>query len=169
VSAKVTQYDQHAVRCRCGKVHTATRPEGARDGVVGHGPNLQALAVLMMVGHFLPARRCVALLEALTGAAPSVGFVHGMLARTAGLLAAPVARIRALVVKARAVRCDETPIRVGPRKPKPGRKKAEKHLLAACAELRTHYLVGDRDLDTFKAFARKDLTGSVVVHDRCQV
>jgi len=123
----------------------------------------------MMVGHFLPARRCVELLEALTGAAPSVGFVHGLLARTAGLLAGAHARIRALVVTSHAVCCDETPIRVGPRKPKPGRKKAEKYLLVACTELYTHYLVGDRDLDTFKAFVFKDLAGSVIVHDRYQV
>ena len=34
-----------------------------------------------------PRTGCVALLESLTGTAPSVGFVHGMLARTAGLLA----------------------------------------------------------------------------------
>jgi hypothetical protein len=45
VSAKVTQYDQHAVRCGCGKVHTAGRPQGARDGAVGYGPNLQAFIV----------------------------------------------------------------------------------------------------------------------------
>jgi hypothetical protein len=36
VAAKLTQYDQHAVRCRCGKVHTAPRPEGARSGPVGY-------------------------------------------------------------------------------------------------------------------------------------
>ncbi|MGH3544776.1 MAG: hypothetical protein ACRDPW_02420 [Mycobacteriales bacterium] len=53
---------------------------------MGYGPNLQAFAVYLMVVHFLPAHRVVALLESLTGAAPSVGFVHGMLARTAGLL-----------------------------------------------------------------------------------
>lgn len=41
--------------------------------------------VYLMV-HFIPAERCVALLESLTGAAPSVGFVHGLLARAAGLL-----------------------------------------------------------------------------------
>ena len=40
-----------------------------------------------MVVHFVPAHRVVALLESLTGSAPSVGFVHGLLARTAGLLA----------------------------------------------------------------------------------
>lgn len=36
----------------------------------------------------------------------------------------------------------------------------------ACTELDTHYLLGDRDLDTFKAFVLKDLTDSVLVHDR---
>jgi len=38
VTAKVTQHDQHAVRCRCGKAHAAARPEGARAGIVGYGP-----------------------------------------------------------------------------------------------------------------------------------
>jgi Transposase IS66 family len=63
----------------------------------------------LMVMHFMPAHRCVALLESLTGASPSVGFVHGLLARAAGLLAAPVTRVRALIAKAHAVCCDETP------------------------------------------------------------
>jgi transposase len=168
VSVKVTQYDQHRVRCGCGRVHTADRPAGARSGIVGYGPNLAAFAVYLMVVHFIPAHRCVALLESLTGAAPSVGFVHGMLARAAGLLAEADQRIRALITLAHAVSCDETPLRVGPKKPKPGKKKAEKYLLVACTELYTHYLLGDRDLDTFKAFIFKDLIDSVIVHDRYQ-
>ena len=168
VAVKVTQYDQHAVACGCGKVHTAGRPEGARSGIVGYGPNLQAFAVYLMVVHFVPAHRVVALLESLTGTAPSVGFVHGMLARAAGLLAEVDKRIRTLITLAYAVCCDETPLEVGGRTPKPGRKKAEKYLLVACTELYTHYLLGDRDLDTFKASVVKDLTGSVIVHDRYQ-
>jgi hypothetical protein len=67
-----------------------------------------------------------------------------------------------------AVSCDETPLRVGPRTPRPGKKKAEKYLLVACTELYTHYLLGDRSLDTFKASVVKDLTDSVIVHDRYQ-
>jgi hypothetical protein len=63
VSVKVTQYDQHQVRCGCGRRHAATRPEGARPGHVGYGPNLQAFAVYLMVVHFIPASRCVELLE----------------------------------------------------------------------------------------------------------
>jgi transposase len=37
ISVKVIQYDQHRVRCGCGRVHTAKRPEGARSGIVGYG------------------------------------------------------------------------------------------------------------------------------------
>ena len=158
VTVKVTQYDQHAVRCGCGTVHAAHRPEGARTGPVGYGPNLQAFAVYLMVVQFIPVQRCVELLESLTGATPSAGFVHGMLKRAAGLLAEVDKRIRTLLTLAYAVCADETPLRVGPKKPKPGRKKAEKYLLVACTELYTHYLLGDRDLNTFKAFVLADLT-----------
>jgi transposase len=166
LSVSVTQYDQHQLRCGCGRLHTAPRPDGSRPGPVGYGPNLQAFAVYLMVMHFVPAKRCVELLESLTGAAPSVGFVHGMLERVSGLLGEADKRIRALITLAYAVCADETPLRVGGKIPKPGRKKAEKYLLVACTELYTHYLLGDRDLETFKAFVLKDLTDSVVVHDR---
>ncbi|MGH3517765.1 MAG: IS66 family transposase [Haloechinothrix sp.] len=166
MSVTVTQYDQHRVRCGCGRLHTAPRPEGARPGLVGYGPNLQSFAVYLMVVHFVPATRCVELLESLTGATPSVGFVHGMLNRAATLLGEVDKRIRTLITLAYAVCADETPLRVGGKTPKLGRKKAEKYLLVACTELYTHYLLGDRDLDTFKAFVLKDLTDSVVVHDR---
>jgi transposase len=108
VVVRVTQYDQHAVRCGCGRLHTAERPQGARGGVVEFGPNLQAWVVYLMVVHFLPAQRCAQLLGSMTGAAPSVGFVHGMLARAARLLAEADTRIRALVTLAYAVCCDET-------------------------------------------------------------
>jgi transposase len=170
VSVTVTQYDAHQVACGCGRLHTAGRPAGSRGGQVGYGPNLQAFAVYLMVMHFVPVGRCVELLESLTRAAPSAGFVHGMLARTATLLEQPHKRIAALITRSAAVCCDETPLRAGPKTPKPGRKKAEKYLLVACTELYTHYLLGDRDLDTFKSksFVLKDLTGPVIVHDRYQ-
>ena len=168
MTATRTQFDQHAVRCGCGKLHTATRPAGARSGPVGYGPNLQAWAVYLLVVQFIPVQRCVRMLESLTGAAPSPGFVHGMLSRAAALTAEVDKRIRTLITLAYAVCCDETPLRVGPKKPKPGRKKAEKYLLVACTQLWTHYQLGDRDLATFTAFVVKDLTASVVVHDRYQ-
>ncbi|MGH3896980.1 MAG: IS66 family transposase [Pseudonocardiaceae bacterium] len=173
VSVQVIQYDQHQVQCGCGAVHTAARPEGARAGQAGYGPGLAAFAVYLMVVQFLPAHRVVALLESLTGAAPSVGFVHGMLTRTAGRLGATHDRIRALITQAHAVSCDETPLRVGPRTPGPGKKKAERYLLVFCTELYTHYLLGDRSLATFKASLLSELGArpdgsAVIVHDRYQ-
>jgi transposase len=164
----VTQYDQHQVECGCGRRHTATRPDGARSGPVGYGPNLAAFAVYLMTVHFIPAHRVVALLESLTGTAPSVGFVHGMLSRAAGLLTETHQRIRALITLAYAVCCDETPLRVGAKTPAVGKKKAERYLLVACTELYTHYLLGDRSLATFTASVVADLSGSVIVHDRYQ-
>jgi transposase len=168
IAVKVTQYDQHQVECGCGKVHTAQRPDGARSGPVEYGPNLAAFAVYLMVVHFIPAHRVAVLLESLTGRAPSVGFVHGMISRVAGLLTETHQRIRALITLAYAVCCDETPLRVGPTQPPAGKKKAERYLLVAATELYTHYLLGDRSLETFKAFVVTDLTHSVIVHDRYQ-
>lgn len=113
--AAVTQYDQHAVRCGCGKVHTAARPEGAGTGKVEYGPTLQAWAVYLMVVHHLPTHRCRQLLEALTGAKPSIGFVHGLLARVGAALRVADKRIRTLITLVRVLCMDETPIRVGPK------------------------------------------------------
>lgn len=37
----------------------------------------------------------------------------------------------------------------------------------ACTELYTHYLLGDRSMDTFTQFVYRDLrVGAVIVHDR---
>ncbi|MGH8918516.1 MAG: IS66 family transposase, partial [Actinomycetes bacterium] len=173
VSVQVIQYDQHEVVCSCGATHTASRPEGARSGQVGYGPSLAAFAVYLMVVQFLPAHRVVELLESLTGTAPSVGFVHGMLTRTAGLLSGVHDRIAALITQAHAVSCDETPLRVGPRTPKPGKKKAERYLLVFCTELFTHYLLGDRSLETFTNSVLTELGArpdgsAIIVHDRYQ-
>jgi hypothetical protein len=52
-------------------------------------------------------------LESLTGAAPSAGFVHGMLARAAQPLDECDKRIAALPTLAYVVYADETPLRVG--------------------------------------------------------
>ena len=170
VRAGVTQYDQHAVLCGCGTTHTASRPDGAGTGKVEYGPVLQAWSVYLMVVHHIPTHRCRQLLEALTGAQPSIGFVHGLLARTARALREADRRIRALITMVTVLCMDETPLRVGSKTPRPGRKKADKYLLIACTRLYTHFLLGDRDLDTFKKSVLVDVAaGTVVVHDRYTV
>ncbi|GES17101.1 hypothetical protein Amac_106990 [Acrocarpospora macrocephala] len=160
VSAGVVQHDLHAVECRCGRVHLAERPEGVASARVSFGLHLQALCVYLMVMHAIPVHRCCALVEALTGAAPSPGFVHGMIARAAAAVAAANARIRMLLTLAYVVNCDETPLRVGAAKVK-------KYLLVACTKLLTWYMVGDRSLETFKTSVLPELSG-VMVHDRYQ-
>jgi transposase len=160
MTATVIQHDRHAVRCGCGTMHVAARPGGVPDATVSYGPNLQAWCVYLMVVHAVPVARCADLVAALTGTRPSDGFVHGLIGRAAAGVAESNRIIRTLITLAHVVSCDETPIRVGPRKVK-------KYLLVACTALYTWYLLGDRGLDTFEVFVLPDLTG-VVVHDRYQ-
>jgi transposase len=162
-SAHVIQHDLHAVACRCGRTHRAAAPAGTAAGAVSYGPNLQAWCVFLMVAHAIPVHRCAELIESLTGAKPSPGFVHGMIARAAAAVATANKLIRALIILAHVVCADETPIRVGP-----GPKSRKRYLLVACTRLLTYYFLGDRSLQTFAAFVLPDLDGVVVVHDRYQ-
>ena len=101
----------------------------------------------MIVAHAIPVHRCAELIESLTGAKPSPGFVHGMLARAADAVADANKAIRALIILAHVVCADKTPIRVGP-----GPKSRKRYLLVACTRLLTYYLLGDRTLETFRVF-----------------
>jgi hypothetical protein len=161
VTARVIQYDRHAVRCACGRAHLAPAPGGAgAPGTVTYGPNLQAWCVYLMAAHAIPVHRCAELIGSLAGAAPSAGFVHGMLARAAAAIKPVTTLIRCLVIAAPVVCCDETPIRAGP-----GPAWRKRHLLVAATPLLTCYALSGRDLASFAAFVLPDLTG-VVVHDR---
>jgi transposase len=163
-TAMVTQHDLHEVACSCGRVHRAETPPGAgAAGTVTYGLALQALCVYLIAAHAIPVHRAAELIEALTGARPSPGFVHGMIARAAAAVAAANKAIRALIILAHVVSADETPIRVGP-----GPKTRKRYLLVACTNLLTCYFLGDRSMKTFAAFVLPDLSGTVVVHDRYQ-
>ena len=162
--ARVIQHDLHAAACTCGRVRQAAAPAGAgAPGTVTYGLNLQAWCVFLVAAHAIPVHRCAELIEALTGARPSPGFVHAMLARAAAAAAATNRLIRALIILAHVICADETPIRAGP-----GPKTRKRYLLVACTRLLTYYFLGDRSLVTFGAFVFPDLAGGVVVHDRYQ-
>ena len=164
LAATVIQHDLHQVACACGRVHRAAALAGAgAPGTVTYGISLQAWCVYLMAAHVIPVHRCAELIEALTGARPSPGFVHGMLARAAVAVRHANQLIRALIIIAPVICADETPIRVGP-----GPKSRKRYLLVACTSLLTYYFVGDRSLASFEAFVFPDLTGAVVVHDRYQ-
>ena len=161
VAARVRQYDLRAARCACGQVTTAAAPAGAgMPGTVTYGPNLQAWCVYLMAVHAVPVHRCAELIGALAGAAPSAGFVHGMLARAAAAARAPNALIRALVIASPAVCCDETPLRAGP-----GPAWRKRYLLVAATGMLTYYGLGGRSAESLAGFVLPDLAG-VAVHDR---
>ena len=161
--AKTTQHDRHEVECCCGRVHVADAPPEAAGapGTVTYGLNLQAWCVFLMVMHHVPVERCADILESMSGTRPSDGWVHALLARAARAVAAANKAIRALIILARVVCGDETPIRSGP-----GPKAKKKYLHVACTSLLTYYFLGDRDLPSFRGFVYSDLHGTVVVHDR---
>jgi hypothetical protein len=117
------QHNLHTVACECGQVHTAPRPEGVSAAPVGFGVNLQAWCVYLMVAHAIPVHRVAELVESLTGAEPSPGFVHSLLSRAATAVKQVNLRIRTLLTLAHVVCCDETPIRVGAATPGKNAKK----------------------------------------------
>jgi transposase len=163
-AAQVIQHDLHEVACGCGRVHRAAAPAGTgAPGTVTYGVNLQAWCVYLIAAHAVPVHRCAELIEALTGARPSPGFVHAMIGRAAAAVAEANKLIRALVILAHVVCADETPIRVGP-----GPKTRKRYLLVACTSLLTYYFLGDRSMKTFEAFVFPDMDGTVIVHDRYQ-
>ena len=163
-TAAVVQHDLHEVACGCGRVRRAEPPAGAgAAGTVTYGLAIQALCVYLIAAHAIPVHRCAELIGALTGARPSPGFVHSMIARAAAAVAGANKAIRCLIILAHVVAADETPIRVGP-----GPKTRKKYLLVACTRMLTYYFLGDRSLKTFRAFVLPDLAGTVVVRDRYQ-
>jgi hypothetical protein len=163
--AQTTQYDRHEVQCACGRRHVAGAPPEAAGapGTVTYGLNFQAWCVFLLVMHHVPVERCADILESMSGTRPSDGWVHTLLARAARAVAAANTAIRALIILARVICGDETPVRAGP-----GPKTAKKYLLVACTTMLTYYFLGNRDLASFKGFIYSDLHAAVVVHDRYQ-
>ena len=161
--AETTQYDRHEVECPCGSRHVADAPPEAAGapGAVTYGLNFQAWCVFLLVMHHVPVERCAGILESMSGTRPSDGWVHALLDRAAKAVAAANKTIRALILLARVICGDETPVRAGP-----GPKTRKKYLQVACTSLLTYYFLGDRDLASFKGFIYSDLHGTVVVHDR---
>ena len=161
--AETVQHDRHEVQCACGQTHVADPPPEAAGapGTVTYGLNLQAWSVFLTVMHHVPVERCADILGSMPGTRPSDGWVHALLARAATAVAAANKTIRALIILARVVYGDETPIRSGP-----GPKAKKRYLQVACTSLLTYYFLGSRDLPSFKDFIYSDLHSTVIVHDR---
>ena len=164
-AAETIQHDRHEAACACGRRHVAAAPPEAAGvpGTVTYGLNFQAWCVFLMVMHHVPVERCADILASMSGTRPCDGWVHGLLARAAAAAASANKTIRALILLARVICGDETPVRVGP-----GPKSKKKYLHVACTNMLTCYFLGDRKLGSFTGFVYSDLHGTVIVHDRYQ-
>lgn len=160
VTATVTEYQLHSLRCGCGQVTRAELPAGVADAPISIGPNLQTLAVYLLVVHAIPVERTCQVIADLTGAKVSAGFVHGMLARAAALLEAFETLTKMLIILAYVVHFDETTLRAGG-------KGTKQYVWTASTTLYTSYYLGDRSGASFRASGiGPNLHGSVIVHDR---
>lgn len=161
VTVTVSQHDLHRVRCSCGREHVAA-PAELGPGPVSYGLNMQALVVYLLVFQHVPVARCAQLITDLTGAAPSTGFVHSMLARGAGALTGVVDAIKTALTLAHVVGFDETTLRSGPAG-------AKRYVLSANTEHLTALALGGRDLKTFQSAGILGRFTGVAVHDRYAV
>jgi transposase len=157
--ATVTQHDLHQVRCDCGVAQVAARPAGVAASPTSYGPNVAALVVYLLTFQHLPVERAALLIEDVTGARPSVGYVHSMIARASGQLDEVDALIRAQIAASPVVGFDETTLRVGPAG-------TSEHVLSANTPTHTAFWLGGRGLATFHAFGVLDAFTGIAVHDR---
>ena len=159
VRIQVSQHDVYRVRCRCGVEHVGSLPAQVPAAPSSYGPNLQTLAVYLLVYQHVPVARCVQLIADLCGGAgPSDEFVHGMLARCARAVAEVVTVIKTLITAAHVAGFDETTLRCGPAG-------AKKYVLSASTEKATVYHLGGRDLDSFAEAGILPQFAGVAVHD----
>jgi len=160
-TARRVQHDLHRARCGCGREHLAARPPGVPDAAVSVGPNLRALAVYLLVFQHVPVERCRMLIQDVTGAAVSDGFIHSCLATAAGAAAGAVNLIKALITAEAVAGFDETTLRCGPA----GQKR---YVLGAFTEKYSALFLGERTLESFRAFGILPAFSGVVVSDRYQ-
>jgi transposase len=107
ISVHLTETRWHKVRCGCGAVTAEPVPDGVPDCPY-YGPHLAALAVYLLVYQHIPVERSAELIQDVTGAAPSTGWIAAQLAKAAGLVDAPNKLIMTLLVLASVLHADET-------------------------------------------------------------
>jgi transposase len=163
LTMSVTEHRMHAVRCGCGRRTLAPAPpEAAGDAACVYGPNLRAVAVYLLVAHAVPVERVCRLIADLTGAQPSPGFVHGLLARTAAALGEAEQAIGTAISRSWVVHLDETSLRVGPAGQRPW-------VWVAATDRYTLFHLGGRSRAAFVGWGIGGRLRGVVVHDNYAV
>lgn len=157
--AERVQHDLHRVRCRCGREHAAPRPAGVPAAALSIGPRLRALCVYLVIFQHVPVERCRLLIEDVTGAAVSDGFVHSCLRKASSLAGEVVALIRALITASPVAGFDETTLRSGPAGER-------KYVHGAFTEEYSAFWLGTRGLDTMEEAGILPGFAGIAVTDR---
>lgn len=147
------------MQCGCGLEYVGAPPSGLGSGPVSYGLNLAALVVYLLVFQHVPVARCAQLVADITGATPSTGYVHSLLARGAGAVTDIVKKIKTAITLAYVVGFDETTLRSGPAGEK-------RYVLSANTEHLTALFLGRRNLKSFHTFGILDDFSGIAVHDR---
>ena len=153
----VTEHRVQSRTCRgCGTVTEATAP-GVASGRVQYGPAVTARAAWLTCAQFLPVRRARQVLNALLGFTVSDGWVAGLRAQAARLLATRfLPQVRALIAAAPVAHADETTARAAG---------TLSYLHVACTRFLTAMHVGDRSKDTIDAAGIWPAFTGVLVRD----
>jgi transposase len=110
---EVTEHVAQSKACPCcGTVTEGELPAGVRARA-SFGPEVHAQAASLVLAHYLPVHRATLLLCELAGIAVSTGWMAGIRAKAAALVAGGgfIERVRELLRAAPAVHADETPAR----------------------------------------------------------
>ena len=160
-TVRVTETRWHTVACPCGAVTAAPVPAEVPDAPY-YGPNLQALAVYLLVYQHVPVERAALLIADLTGARVSTGWVAAQVPKAAGLAAGPVKLIKALLVLGHVLHADESTTRIGAHR---------RWLHVACTERLTYLALaprsreGARGLGILPGFRGTLVTDALALYD----
>jgi transposase len=155
-SATVTEHRLHTVRCHCGVTTTTPGADGLADAACSYGPNLRALAVYLLVFQHIPVERTALLIQDLTGAEVSTGWVSSMLTEAADLVDDSVNLIKALLVLGHLLHADETTTKIG---------SVRRWLHVACTETLTFLSLAPRSKAGADSLGVLPAFRGTVVHD----
>ena len=96
----------------CGATNVGTAPAHAKARA-SYGPDTHAQACSLVVGHFLPIGRAVAVLRQVGGIIVSTGWMASVRGKAAGLLEPFMDHVRGLLRQVGVLHADETPAHAG--------------------------------------------------------
>jgi transposase len=154
----VTQYVAQAKECPgCGTVTEGELPAHVRARA-SYGPETCAQAANLTCGHYIPVHRATLLLCQLAGIAVSTGWMAGVRARAAALIADSgfMDRVRELLRTAPAIHADETPARAAG---------GTRYVHLACTRYLTCMHTGDRSAEAIDSGGVLPGYSGVIVRD----